>query len=56
MYDLYIFRLFDMGGKQYLFLLIKDYLLKEYEDVFIGIGCFLGVLYCIEIDFKVFLV
>ena len=39
-----------MGGKQQLFPLTKDYLLKEYEDVFTGIGCFPGAPYHIETD------
>ena len=51
-HDLHTFRLFDMGGKQHPFPLTKDYLLKEYEDVFTGIGCFPGAPYHIETDPK----
>ena len=49
-HDLHTVRLFDMGGKQHPFPLTKDYLLKEYEDVFTGIGCFPGAPYHIETD------
>ena len=47
---LHTVRLFDMRGKQHLFPLTKDYLLKEYEDVFTGIGSFLGAPNHIETD------
>ena len=35
-------KLFDVCGKPHPFPLTKEYLLKEYEDIFAGIGCFLG--------------
>ena len=35
-------KLFDVRGKPHPFPLTKEYLLKEYEDIFAGIGCFLG--------------
>ncbi|KAL9950229.1 hypothetical protein ACROYT_G042702 [Oculina patagonica] len=42
-------KLFDIiRGKQHPFPLTKDYLLKEYQDVFTGIGCFPGPPYHIE--------
>ena len=43
-------RLSDVRGKQHPYPLAKDYLLKEYEDVFTGIGCFPGAPYHIETD------
>ena len=39
-----------MSDKQHSFPLTKDYLLKEYEDVFTGIGCYSGAPYHIETD------
>ena len=39
-----------MRGKQNPFPLTKNYLSKEYEDVFTGIGCFPGAPYHIETD------
>ena len=41
-------KLFDVRGKPHPFPLTKEYLLKEYEDVFTGIGCFPGPPYHIE--------
>ena len=41
-HDLQTVRLFDMRGKHHPFPFAKDYLLKEYEYVFTGIGCFSG--------------
>ena len=49
-HNLHTVKLFDMRGKQHLFPLTKDYLLKEYEDVFTGIGCFPGPPYHIQTD------
>ena len=43
-------KLFDVRGKPHPFPLTKEYLLKEYEDVFTGIGCFPGPPYHIETD------
>lgn len=37
-------------SKQHPYPLTKDYLLKEYEDVFTGIGCFPGPEYHIKLD------
>ena len=37
-------------SKQRPYPLTKEYLLKEYEDVFTGIGCFHGLEYHIELD------
>ena len=41
-------KLFDVRGKPHPFPLTRVYLLKEYQDVFTGVGCFLGPLYHIE--------
>ena len=49
-HNLYTVTLFDPRGKQHPFPLTRNYLLKEYEDVFIEIGCFPGTPYHIEID------
>lgn len=49
-HNLHTVKLFDARGKQHPFPLTRNYLLKEYEDVFTGIGCFPGAPYHIEID------
>ena len=41
-------KLLDVRGKPHPLLLTKEYLLKEYEDVFTGIGCFPGPPYHTE--------
>ena len=42
-----------MRGKQHPSPLTKDYLLKAYEDVFTGFGCFPGAPYHIKTDHEV---
>jgi len=39
-------KLFDVRGRPYPFPLTKEYLLKEYEDVFTCSGCFPGPILC----------
>ena len=43
-------KIFDVNGKGHPTPLTKEYLLKEYKDVFTGIGLFPGQPYHIEID------
>lgn len=43
-------KLFDANGKEHPSPLTKDYLLKEYKDVFTGIGLFPGQPYHIQVD------
>ncbi len=43
-------KLVDTDGKQHPFPLTKEYLMKEYKDVFTGIGCFPGDPFHIETD------
>ena len=55
-HNLHTVKLLDARGKHHPFPLIRNCLLKEYEDVFRGIGCFPGAPHDIEIDPEVFAV
>ena len=46
--NLHTVKLFDVRGRPHSFPLTRDYLLKEYQDVFNGVGCFPGPPYHIE--------
>ena len=43
-------KLYDVRGKPHPFPLTKEYLLNEYHDLFIGVGCFPGLPCHIETD------
>ena len=43
-------KLYDVRGKPHPFPLTKEYLLNEYQDLFIGVGCFPGLPCHIETD------